>query len=222
MTVLERPGLTEVGVARPRKDGREKLSGQAQYVGDMEVAGMLHGKVLRSPVAHAGIESIDVSAALELDGVAAVLTGSDLDDIEPYYGHAIKDRPIIALDRVRFAGEPVAAVAAVDEATAEAAVRAIEVEYEELPVLGTLEQALASDAPRLHDRRPELGLFHGLGELGEQRGNVCYRHTIVGRATSSARGRRPDHGRGHVHLSGRLPVRHGDPRDHCPPPRRWR
>ena len=187
MTVVERPRLTEVGVARPRKDGREKLSGQAQYVGDMEVAGMLHGKVLRSPVAHAGIESIDVSAALELDGVAAVLTGSDLDDIEPYYGHAIKDRPIIALDRVRFAGEPVAAVAALDEATAEAAVRAIQVEYEELPVLGTLEQALASDAPRLHDRRPELGLFHGLGELGEQRGNVCYLHTIVGGDIEHAR-----------------------------------
>jgi CO/xanthine dehydrogenase Mo-binding subunit len=187
LTILARPRLTEVGVARPRKDGREKLSGQAQYVGDMEVAGMLHGKVLRSPVAHAGIESINVSAALELDGVAAVLTGSDLDDIEPYYGHAIKDRPIIALDRVRFAGEPVAAVAALDEATAEAAVRAIQVEYEELPVLGTLEQALASDAPRLHDRRPELGLFHGLGELGEQRGNVCYLHTIVGGDIERAR-----------------------------------
>jgi CO/xanthine dehydrogenase Mo-binding subunit len=179
VTVVERPRLAEVGVSRPRKDGREKLSGQAQYVGDMEVAGMLHGKVLRSPVAHAQITSIDASPALELDGVVAVLTGADLDDIEPYYGHAIKDRPIVALDRVRFAGEPVAAVAAVDEATAEAAVRAIEVEYEELPVVGTLEEALADGAPPLHTRRPKVGLFHGLGELGEQRGNVCYQHTIV-------------------------------------------
>jgi len=179
MTVLERSALAEVGLSRPRKDGREKVSGQAQYVGDMEMAGMLHGKVLRSPHAHAQIILVDPSAALELDGVVAVLTGADLQDIEPYYGHAIKDRPIVALDRVRFAGEPVAAVAAVDEATAEAAVRLIEVEYQELPALGTLEEALAPNAPKLHERRPKLGLFHGLGELGEQRGNVCYRHVIA-------------------------------------------
>ena len=178
MTVVDRRALTEVGTSRPRKDGREKLSGQAQYVGDMEMAGMLHGKVLRSEHAHARIRSLDTSRALAMDGVSAVLTGADLEDIEPYYGHAIKDRPIVALDRVRFAGEPVAAVAAVDEATAEAAVRAIDVEYDELPVLGTLEQALAPDAPRLHERRPRIGLFHGLGELGEQQGNICYRHVI--------------------------------------------
>jgi CO/xanthine dehydrogenase Mo-binding subunit len=179
LTLLERPALVEVGASRPRKDGHEKLSGQAQYVGDMEMAGMLHGKVLRSPFAHARIKSIDTSRALRIDGVAAVLTGADLQDIEPYYGHAIKDRPIVALDRVRFAGEPVAAVAAVDEPTAEVAIRAIEVEYEELPVLGTLEQALAADAPRVHERRPKIGLFHGLGELGEQQGNICYQHYIT-------------------------------------------
>lgn len=187
MTVLERSALVEVGVSRPRKDGHEKLSGQAQYVGDMEMPGMLHGKVLRSPHAHARIVSIDPRVALELDGVVTVLTGADLQDIEPYYGHAIKDRPIVALDRVRFAGEPVAAVAAVDEATAEAAVRLIEVEYEELPVLGTLEEALAPGAPRLHERRPKVGLFHGLGELGEQQGNVCYRHVIAAGEIECAR-----------------------------------
>lgn len=178
MTVVERALTVEVGASRPRKDAYEKLRGQAQYVGDMEMAGLLRGKVLRSPLAHARISSIDTSAALVMDGVAAILTATDLQDIEPYYGHAIKDRPIVAIDRVRFAGEPVAAVAAIDEATAEAAVRAIAVEYEELPVLGTLEQALVSDAPRLHDRRPQKGLFHGLGELGEQQGNVCYRYAL--------------------------------------------
>ncbi len=178
MTVIERPALREVGTSRPRKDAREKLSGEAQFVGDMEVAGMLHGSVVRSPYAHALIRGIDSSAALERDGVVAVLTSADLQDIEPYYGHAIKDRPIVALDRVRFAGEPVAAVAAVDEATAEAAVRAIEVDYEPLPVLDTLDLALSPGAPRLHDRRPQIGLFHGLGELGEEQGNICYRHLI--------------------------------------------
>lgn len=178
MTVIERRALREVGISRPRKDAREKLSGEAQFVGDMEMAGMLHGKVLRSPHAHALVRSIDPTAALERDGVVAVLTGADLADIEPYYGHAIKDRPIVALDRVRFVGEPVAAVAAIDEATAEAALRSIEVEYEQLPVLDTIEKALAPEAPRLHQRQPKVGLFHGLGELGEGQGNVCYRHVI--------------------------------------------
>jgi CO/xanthine dehydrogenase Mo-binding subunit len=178
MIVEERRATLEVGVSRPRKDAHEKLSGQAQFVGDMELAGMLHGGVLRSPFAHAAIRSIDLSAALAMEGVAAILTATDLADIEPYYGHAIKDRPIVAIDRVRFAGEPVAAVAAIDEATAQAAVRAIEVDYEPLPVLGTLEQALAPEAPRLHERRPKIGLFHGLGDLGEQQGNVCYTHVI--------------------------------------------
>jgi CO/xanthine dehydrogenase Mo-binding subunit len=179
LTVVERPRLVEVGASVPRKDGHEKLSGQAQYVGDMEVAGMLHGKVLRSPLAHARIRAIDATRALEMEGVVAVLTGADLDDIDPYYGHAIKDRPIVALDRVRFAGEPVAAVAATEEAIAEAGARAIEVEYEELGVLGTLEEALAPEAPRLHERRPQIGLFHGLGDLGDQSGNICYEHVIT-------------------------------------------
>jgi CO/xanthine dehydrogenase Mo-binding subunit len=178
MSVVERAPPVEVGVSKPRKDAGEKLRGQAQYVGDMEVAGMLHGKVLRSPHAHALIRGIELRAALAVPGVAAILTAADLDDIVPYYGHAIKDRPIVAIDRVRFAGEPVAAVAATSEAAAEAAVRAIEVDYEELEVLGTIEQSLAPDAPPLHQRRPQVGLFHGLGELGEQQGNICYRYLL--------------------------------------------
>ena len=178
MSTLERQRLREVGVSRPRKDAREKLQGKAQYVGDMEMAAMLHGSVLRSPYAHALIRSIDCGRALELDGVVAVLTGADLDDIDPHYGHAIKDRPIIAIDRVRFAGEPVAAVAAVDIETAEAALRLIDVEYEPLAVLDTLEKSLAEDAPRLHQRQPKVGLFHGLGEMGEAQGNVCYHHHL--------------------------------------------
>jgi CO/xanthine dehydrogenase Mo-binding subunit len=187
LTVIERRALREVGVSKPRKDAREKLAGQAQFVGDMELAGMLHGKVLRSTYAHARIRAIDSTAALAIDGVAAVLTGADLDDIEPYYGHAIKDRPIVALDRCRFAGEAVAAVAAVDEATAEAAVRAIEVDYEPLPVIDTLQAALAPEAPQIHQRRPSIGLFHGLGDLGDRTGNVCYRHFLAAGDLAAAR-----------------------------------
>ena len=146
-----------------RVDAGEKLRGEAQFVGDIVVPGMLHGKVLRSPVPHARIVSIDTSEAVAMPGVVAVLTGADLTDIDPLWGHAIKDRPIVALDRVRFVGEPVAAVAAIDEATAEAAVKAIVVEYDELPFVGNLDDALAPDAPLVHDGPIRPGLFHGLG-----------------------------------------------------------
>src|SRR5437764_14526566 len=124
----------------------------------MEVAGMLHGKVLRSPLAHARIRAIDATRALEMEGVVAVLTGADLDDTDPYYGHAIKDRPIVALDRGRFAADPVAAAAATEEAIAEAGARALEVEYEALRALGTREEARAPEAPPHPARRPQLRL----------------------------------------------------------------
>ena len=161
-----------------RADAAVKLRGEAQYVGDLVVPRMLHGKVLRSPFAHARIVSIDTSAAEAMPGVVAVLTGADLLDIDPYYGHAIRDRPIVAIDRVRFAGEPVAAVAATDEATAEAAVGAIVVEYDEVPIVATVEEALAPDAILVHDGPLRPGDFHGLGTLPERDGNICYRYLI--------------------------------------------
>jgi CO/xanthine dehydrogenase Mo-binding subunit len=168
-----------VGAPVERVDAAEKLRGQAQFTGDLAVPRMLHGKVLRAPLPHARLVSIDASRAEGAPGVACVLTGRDLLDLQnPYYGHAIKDRPIVALDRVRFAGEPVAVVAAEDEATAEAALELIDVEYEELPAATTVEEALAPDAPRLHEGPMEAGLFHGLGVLAEREGNVCYRYRI--------------------------------------------
>lgn len=167
-----------VGRSEQRKDGREKVSGRAQFSGDVNVPGMLHGKVLRAEFAHARIVSIDTSAAESMPGVASVLVGSELEHFDPYYGHAIKDRPILAIDRVRFHGEPVAAVAAENEATAEAALRAIVVEYDELPVVGTIAEAAADDAPLVHDDELRPGLFHGLGRLPEREGNVCYRYRL--------------------------------------------
>ena len=178
MTVVERPRLAHVGRPVARRDAGEKLRGQAQFVGDLVLRRMLQGKVLRSPLAHARVVSIDTRAAEEMPGVACVLTGADTADLDPYWGHAIKDRPIVAIDRVRFAGEPVAAVAAEDEATATAAVNAIEVEYEELPVVGTVDDAIAPDATLLHEGPVRPGLFHGLGELPPRDGNVCYRYAI--------------------------------------------
>jgi CO/xanthine dehydrogenase Mo-binding subunit len=108
----------------------------------------------------------------------AVLTGADLADGDPYWGHAIKDRPIVAMGKVRHVGEPVAAVAAVSEAIAEAALALIDVDYEELPVAGTIEQALAPDAPLIHEKAIKPGLFHGLALDEERDGNVCYRYAI--------------------------------------------
>jgi CO/xanthine dehydrogenase Mo-binding subunit len=169
---------SQVGRSMERVDAAEKLAGEAVYVGDIRVPGMLHGKVLRSPMAHARIASIDASAALAMPGVVAVLTEADLLDIDPYFGHAIKDRPIVAIDRVRHVGEPVAAVAAVDEATAEAAVASIVVGYEELPVVGTVSEALAPGAPLVHEAPIRPGLFHGLTLAEERDGNVCYRYAL--------------------------------------------
>jgi CO/xanthine dehydrogenase Mo-binding subunit len=167
-----------VGRSVARRDAAEKLRGQALFAGDIVVPRMAHGKVLRSSAAHARIVSLDASEAERMAGVVCVLTAADLGDIDPYWGHAIRDRPVVAIDRVRFAGEPVAAVAAEDEATALAALERIHVEYEELPVIGTVEQALADDAPQLHHGPLRPGLFHGLGELKPAEGNVCYRYRI--------------------------------------------
>ncbi|MDH5280777.1 MAG: xanthine dehydrogenase subunit D, partial [Thermoleophilia bacterium] len=111
-------GAGAVGRSVPRRDADEKLRGKAQFAGDILVPRMLHGKVLRSPHPHARITSIDTRAAEKMPGVVCVLTAADLADLDPYWGHAIRDRPIVAIDRVRFAGEPVAAVAAENEATA--------------------------------------------------------------------------------------------------------
>jgi CO/xanthine dehydrogenase Mo-binding subunit len=170
--------FTEVGRAVDRRDAAVKMRGEAAFTGDVEVPRMLHGKVLRSPVAHARIVRVDTAEAAAMPGVVCVMTGGDLVDMDPYYGHALKDRPLVAIDRVRFAGEPVAAVAAETEAEAEAALGAIAVEYEELPVVATIEEALADDAPRLHEGPLRAGLFHGLGALEDEPGNVCYRYRL--------------------------------------------
>ena len=171
----------------PRVDGRAKVTGQAKFAGDLVVPGMLHGKVLRSYLPHARIVGIDTSAAERLRGVVAVLTGQDILELKNYmYGHAIKDRPLIAFDRVRFVGEPVAAVAAEDAHTAHAALELIEIEYEDLPVVATLGDSLAEDALQLHDMSAlRAGLFHGLGEFQVGPGNVCYHHDFERGDTAS-------------------------------------
>ena len=164
----------------PRRDGRVKVTGKAQYVADLRLIGMAHAKVLRSPLAHAKISSIDKSKAEAHPGVYCVVTGYDLEGLNPYFGHAVKDHPLLAIDKVRYAGEPIAAVVALDERTAFEALEFIDVEYEELKGVFTPQEAMAEDAPLLHERKFEAGALRGFeGEVTAGRGsNICQTHKI--------------------------------------------
>lgn len=139
-----------IGTSASRVDGVAKVTGQAQYASDICVPGMLYGRILRSPHAHARIVSIDASVAEKAPGVRAVLTRADFRDANAFFSGKIKDHPIVALDRALFAGQPVAAVAAADEESAEEAVQHIRVEYEPLPAVVAIEEAIADGAPQLH------------------------------------------------------------------------
>ncbi len=156
--------LKFVGRSLPRVDAIEKVTGQAKYTGDLAVPGMVHGMILRSPFAHARIRKINTAIAEALPGVVAVVTASDLADTDPYYS----GRPVVAIDKVRYVGEPVAAVAAEDLQTAAAAVSLISVDYEELPVFVGLDAALKGEAPLIHDGSPR----NICGHERVERGNV--------------------------------------------------
>ena len=170
--------MNAVGQSVERADGPLKLSGQAEFTGDIKLPGMLYAAVLHSPVAHARIRSVDTTAAEAAPGVVAVLTSDDLADIDPYYGHALRDRPVVALGQVRFPGEPVAVVAARTQAAADAAVNLIDAEYEELPIAASVDKALAQDAPLVHEKRARPGSAHGLGDLPDADGNICYSYSF--------------------------------------------
>ena len=164
-----------VGHPSSRLDGIEKVTGQAKYTGDISLPGLLEAEVLRSPFPHAAIESIDARKAGALPGVAAVLTRDDLHDINPYYGHCLRDRPLIAIDRVLYVGEPVAVVAAENSAIANEALSLIEVRYRELPCLATVEDALAEGALLLHENVAGVGEFHEMAAVGkEEKSNICH------------------------------------------------
>ena len=134
-----------IGVSLPRRDLPEKLTGEAKYTADIRLPGMLHGKILRSPHAHARILAVDASAAARLPGVHAVLTPFDAPD-----GRVAPDVRILDT-KARFVGDEVAAVAAADEDTAEEALRLIEVSYEPLPFVTDSIEAMRAGAPEVHD-----------------------------------------------------------------------
>jgi CO/xanthine dehydrogenase Mo-binding subunit len=148
-----------IGTRPIRHDGVDKVTGRANFGADFSLPGMLWGKVLRSPHAHARIKSIDVSAALELDGVKAVITSADLPEISSEAGSS-GESPIdfrhlslnvLARDKVLYHGHPVAALAATTPEIAERALEHIRVEYEPLPCVLDVMEAMSPDAPILHD-----------------------------------------------------------------------
>jgi 4-hydroxybenzoyl-CoA reductase alpha subunit len=143
-----------VGKGLPRVDGMEKVTGAAKYAADIAMPAMLCGKVLCSPYPHARILHIDTSQAEKLSGVKAVITGQDVPKVSISFVDTPRypgDQYGLAVDKVRYIGDEVAAVAAVDEDTAEEALSLLRVEYEPLPAVFDPEEAMRPDAPRIHD-----------------------------------------------------------------------
>ncbi len=148
------PEYSIIGKPLPRVDGRVKATGEAQFAMDVTLPGMLYGKILRSPHAHARIIRIDTSQAEQLPGVKAIVTARDTAGVRYAFvdtpGHPADEYPL-ATDKVRYIGEDVAAVAAVDLDTAEKALSLIEVQYELLPAVFDPEEAMKPGAPAVHD-----------------------------------------------------------------------
>src|SRR2546428_8743595 len=146
-----------VGTPARRADGIAKVTGAARYAIDLSVPGMAHAVVVRSTRAHARISGIDRTAAAASPGVIRVLTGDDLvaAGLTPYYGHVVLDHPVLAIERVRFHGEPVAVVVAETKREAAEAADLAEASYEDLPAVTDPDDALKPDPPVLPERRAD-------------------------------------------------------------------
>ncbi|MFZ0726642.1 MAG: molybdopterin cofactor-binding domain-containing protein [Desulfobacterales bacterium] len=137
-----------------RLDAPAKATGRAVFVDDMSFPGMLHAAMLQSPLPHARLLNIDTSAAERLPGIKAVITSKDAGLVPYGVSPARYDETVFCHDRVRYVGDEIAAVAAVDKETAEEAIGLIKVDYEELPAVLTMEEAMAEGAPQLHPNYP--------------------------------------------------------------------
>ncbi len=170
-----------VGMSVPRLDAREKATGAATYADDIQFGpGMLFARAVRSPHPHALIKKIDISKAKALPGVKAVVTG---EDFPGYMGLYLQDRTILARDRVRYVGDPVAVVAAVSEEVAEKAVALVEVEYEPLPGVFDPEFGATPEAPLLH---PKLGDYKVANFIFPQPGSNISNHFRVRKGDTDA------------------------------------
>src|SRR5690349_19568692 len=165
----------QVGRSVPRLESWLKVTGKAEYVHNLRLPGMLYGKIFRSSVAHGRIKRIDTSAARALAGVHSVVTAEEVKRIlpNPFYGPAFHDQPVLAVDKVRYVGEPVAVVLASDPHVAEEAVHLIRAEYDELPAVYDEVEAMTSKAI-VHDELKPAGTFPDLKHLkGKKNTNVA-------------------------------------------------
>ena len=174
------PCKSQVGINFIRKDGTEKVTGRAVFGPDVTVPGMLFGAILRSPHPHARIVSINLEAAKALPGVRGVVTCEDTPLVR--YGVMLRDQMLFARDKVRYIGDPVAAVAADSRAIAKAALDLIEVEYEPLAAVFDPIAAMADDAPKIHENLADYEMAHFVAswERMKLKGNVCS-HTKIER-----------------------------------------
>jgi CO/xanthine dehydrogenase Mo-binding subunit len=165
----------QVGRSVPRLEGHAKVTGRAEYVHNLRLPGMLYGRIFRSTVAHGRITRVDTSAARVVPGVHRVITVDDVRKVipNPFYGPAFHDQPILALEKVRYVGEPVAVVLAADPHVAEEAAQLIEAEYEELPAVFDEVEAMTSPAI-VHEVLKPAGMFPDLKHLqGRTNTNVA-------------------------------------------------
>ena len=158
-----------IGARMVRTDAVEKVTGHAVYAEDIQLPRMIYGALVRSTQAHANILSIDTSEAMSLPGVKAVVTGPEIE--MGYYGYELHDLRVFALEKVRYLGEPVAAVAAVTPDIAREAAMKVKVEYEDLPGVFDPEEAITPGAPLVHDD-PNAYQFDW---ESERTGNLCYK-----------------------------------------------
>jgi 4-hydroxybenzoyl-CoA reductase alpha subunit len=177
-----------VGKPLPRVDAPDKATGRAKYAGDLRLPGMLWGKILTSPVPHARVVSIDTAEAERLPGVKAVITAKDVPDVRYGVSPARYDDNVLAIEKVRFIGDEVAAVAATDEETAAQALKLIKVQFEELPAVFDPFEAMKDGAPQLHSKyknNVNTEVHHHFGDVEEAFKRAAYvrEDTFVGNRT---------------------------------------
>lgn len=161
-------------------DAADRVTGRIDYTINRQPPGTLHLVLVRSTVPHARLRAVDTEAARRRPGVALVLTGEDLLDggIRPRFGPVYRDQPVLAIDRVRYVGEPIAVVAATSVNAARDAAAEVEADYDELPAVFTPKEALAGDAVLLHEEPPEQGASFADVILKGRGGNVCNMFTL--------------------------------------------
>jgi CO/xanthine dehydrogenase Mo-binding subunit len=176
------PEFTVIGHEVERLDGPAKVAGTARYVPNISLPGMLHAVWVHGARVHARLIRVDAGEARRAPGIVAVVTGQDVagwSDVDPWLGPAFRDQPLLAMDRVRYFGEPLAVVVAENLEAARAAADLVDVEYEDLPAVFDVRQAATPGAPLVHDEFKPAKVFADLAHLaGKSSTNVCYHYHL--------------------------------------------